>query len=259
MAEFQFIDVRKVQNACIITINREEKMNALNRHLLQEIKRAVEVAEKNDENHGIILTGKGEKAFAAGADIAEFADFDSKEGKAMSAEGHEVMNALEQCSKPTIAAINGYALGGGNELAMACHLRIASPNAVFGQPEVKLGLPPGYGGTQRLIQLVGKAKALELNMTGKNIQAEEAHHIGLVNAIVKQEDLMKYCLDIISTISKRSPMAIASIIRCTNAYFSEQDGHKTEIEEFGNSFQTDDFSEGTSAFLNKTKANFRKS
>ena len=257
MDEYQFIVLTKENHAGVITINREYKMNALNRKLLQEIKDAVRTFEVDDQIHGIILTGKGEKAFAAGADIAEFANYSPKEGKAMSAEGHDVMYAIEKCSKPIVAAINGYALGGGNELSMACHLRIASPNAIFGQPEVKLGLPPGYGGTQRLIQLVGKSKALEMNLTGKNIDANEAHRIGLINEIVEKEHLMSYCFQLIATFTKRSPLAMASVIQCTNAYFSEQNGHEMEINSFGNSFQTEDFTEGTRSFLDKTKANFR--
>ena len=162
-------------------------MNALNIATLQEIKEAVEAAQGNDEVYGIILTGAGTKAFAAGADISEFADFGVAEGTKMSADGHEVMNTLERSAKPVIAAVNGFALGGGCELAMACHLRIASTNAKMGQPEVNLGVPPGYGGTQRLVQLVGKGRALHLLMTADAIDANTALSYGLVNEVVEQE------------------------------------------------------------------------
>jgi enoyl-CoA hydratase len=171
-------------NICYITINRESKMNALNIETLAEIKTAVESIYTNTEVKGVILTGAGQKAFAAGADIAEFANFTVEQGARMSADGHAVMNAIENCPKPVIAAVNGFALGGGCELAMCCHMRIAAENAKFGQPEVNLGIIPGYAGTQRLPQLIGKGRALELLMTGDAINAAEAHRLGLVNHVV---------------------------------------------------------------------------
>ena len=245
-------------NILLITIEREAKMNALNIATLQEIKEAVEEAQGNDEVYGIILTGAGTKAFAAGADISEFADFGVAEGTKMSADGHEVMNTLERSAKPVIAAVNGFALGGGCELAMACHMRIASSNAKMGQPEVNLGVPPGYGGTQRLVQLVGKGRALQLLMTADAIDANTALSYGLVNEVVEQEALLARCEAILSKISSKSPSAVRMVIDCVNAYFTEgEDGMQREIKEFGEAFGTADFKEGTRAFLNREKPGFR--
>lgn len=256
---YQYILVETTNQVQTITINREPKMNALNASLLQEIKQAVLAGETSDDVVGIILTGSGPKAFAAGADIAEFAHFDKAQGRKLSADGHEVMNTVEQCSKPVIAAVNGFALGGGCELAMACHMRVASPNARFGQPEVNLGLVPGYGGTQRLIQLIGKGKAFELLTTADMIGAEEARQLGLVNHVVEQDELMAKCIEIIQKISTKSPQAISKTILCVNAYFDKKmDGMTTEIDHFGDSFQTDEFAEGTTSFLEKRKANYKK-
>ena len=181
------ITVQNEENILIITINRESKLNALTIETLQEIKQAVNLGNDDSEVHGMIITGSGTKAFAAGADISEFANFSVDEATKMSADGHDVMNAIEEGAKVVVAAVNGFALGGGCELAMACHLRIASKNAKFGQPEVNLGVPPGYGGTQRLIQLVGKGKGLELLLTADSIDAESAERFGLVNKVVDQE------------------------------------------------------------------------
>lgn len=243
----------------IITINRESKLNALNIQTLQEIRQAVNDAATNKNIGGIIITGAGKKAFAAGADISEFVEFTPKQGNNMSADGHEVMNAIENCPKVVVAAVNGFALGGGCELAMACHLRIASENAKFGQPEVNLGLPPGYGGTQRLIQLVGKGKATEMLLTADAIGANEAHEYGLVNEVVPLDDLMARCQEIVSKIASKSPSAVSKVIECINAHFAEgKDGFLKEIEEFGHAFGTNDFKEGTDAFLNKRKAAFER-
>lgn len=233
-------------------------MNALNATLLQEIKQAVLVGENDDDVFGIVITGKGPKAFAAGADIAEFANFDQEQGKKLSADGHEVMNTIERCSKPTVAAVNGFALGGGCEIAMSCHMRVCSPNARFGQPEVNLGLLPGYGGTQRLVQLIGKGKAFELLTTADMIGAEEALNLGLVNYVVEQEELMDKCISLIRKVASKSPQAIAKTIECVNAYFDHnKDGMALEIEHFGSSFGTNEFIEGTTSFLEKRKANYR--
>ncbi len=243
--------------AVIITINRESKMNALNIELLQEIKEAVLLAEQDKNNRGIIITGSGEKAFAAGADISEFAQFSVQQGTQMSADGHAVMNTIENCSIPVIAAVNGFALGGGCELAMSCHLRIASENARFGQPEVNLGVPPGYGGTQRLVQLIGKGKALELLITADMIKAPEALQLGLVNAVVPFNELKSKCIEIIDKIATKSPQAVAKVIACVNDYFKDGiDGMTSEINHFGASFETPEFIEGTSAFLEKRMANY---
>lgn len=242
-----------------ITINREAKLNALNIETLQEIKNAVTAAQTDKSVSGIILTGAGPKAFAAGADISEFVNFDVAQSTKMAKDGHEVMNTIQNSAKVVIAAVNGFALGGGCELAMACHLRVASDNAKFGQPEVNLGVPPGYGGTQRLIQLIGKSKAVELLLTADTIGANEAMEYGLVNYVVPIDDLLPRCCEILNKIATKSPKAISSVIHCINDYYQDgKDGFKTEIEEFGQSFSTPDFKEGTDAFLNKRKAAFQR-
>lgn len=247
-----------VENAiCTITINRPDKLNALNRDTIAEVGKAIEAAQQDDQVRGIILTGSGTKAFIAGADISEFASFSLEQGMELSAHGHAVFNSAENCSKPVIAAVNGFALGGGCELAMACHMRIAAENAKFGQPEVKLGLIPGYGGTQRLAQLIGKGKAMELLMTADMIDAGEAHRLGLVNYVVPAEQLLDKCREVLYKIIANAPVAIAEIVRTVNAsYDKTKDGYKEEIARFGACFTTDDFKEGTDAFLNKRKAAF---
>lgn len=245
------------KNAFIITINRENKLNALNIETLQEIKHAVLSVQSNKEIRGIILTGIGTKAFAAGADIAEFKDFNVEQGTKMSIDGHSVMDSLENSKIPTIAAVNGFSLGGGNELAMSCHIRIASENAKFGQPEINLGLPPGYGGTQRLVQLIGKSRALELLITADIINAQKALEYGLITKIVPLENLMEYCKELINKISEKSPEAVAKVIACVNKHLeSTRPGFEKENIEFGNSFGTLDFNEGTSAFNEKRKPKF---
>lgn len=241
-----------------ISINRESKLNALNIQTLSEIKTAVLSTYDDHSVSAIIITGRGKKAFAAGADIEEFAKFNVEEGTRMSADGHAVLRAIENCPKPVIAAINGFALGGGNELAMSCHIRVASENAKFGQPEVNLGIIPGYAGTQRLAQLVGKGKALELLMTADIIDAQTALNFGLINYVVPQENLIAKCEEIIEKIKSKSPLAISSIIRCVNAHYEKKiDGNNAEINEFGNFFGSEDFVEGTTAFLERRKANFK--
>lgn len=241
-----------------ISINRESKLNALNIQTLSEIKTAVLSTYDDHSVSAIIITGSGKKAFAAGADIEEFAKFNVEEGTRMSADGHAVLRAIENCPKPVIAAINGFALGGGNELAMSCHIRVASENAKFGQPEVNLGIIPGYAGTQRLAQLVGKGKALELLMTADIIDAQTALNFGLINYVVPQENLIAKCEEIIEKIKSKSPLAISSIIRCVNAHYEKKiDGNNAEINEFGNFFGSEDFVEGTTAFLERRKANFK--
>jgi len=249
----------RIENGILyVTITRESKMNALNIQTLKDIKEAVAAIYDNKEVAGVILTGAGSKAFAAGADIAEFANFNVEEGTRMSADGHGVLNAIEKCPKPVIAAVNGFALGGGCELAMACHLRVAAENAKFGQPEVNLGLVPGYAGTQRLAQLVGRGRAIELLITGDVINAAEAHRIGLVNHVVPQDQLMAKCEEILNKVKAKAPLAIASVIRCVNAHFDKKmDGNNVEINEFGNFFGTEDFKEGTQAFLEKRTAAFK--
>lgn len=241
-----------------IVINREDKLNALNIQTLTEIKNAVLSIYDEPSVRGVIITGKGTKAFAAGADIAEFANFNVEEGTRMSEEGHAVLRAIDHCPKPVIAAVNGFALGGGNELAMSCHIRVCTEKARFGQPEVNLGITPGYAGTQRLAQLIGKGRALEFLMTGDMIDAQSAYQMGLVNHVVPQEQLIAKCEEILNKIKNKAPMAITSVIRCVNAYYEKRaDGNNVEINEFGNFFGSEDFIEGTRAFLEKRAPNFR--
>lgn len=242
-----------------ITVNRPDKLNALNAHTIQEIGDAVARGAEDPGIAAMIITGTGAKAFVAGADISEFANYSVEEGKALSAAGHKVFDSIEQCRKPVIAAVNGFALGGGCELAMSCHLRVASDNAKFGQPEVKLGVIPGYAGTQRLAQLIGKGKSTELLMTADMIGAAEALQLGLVNYVTTPDQLMAKTLELINKIKANSPKAIESIIRCVNAGYEDGvDGFKFEIEEFGRCFGTGDFKEGVGAFLEKRKANFTR-
>lgn len=240
-----------------LTINRPDKLNALNKKTVQEIGQAIAEAKNNSEVKAIIITGAGQKSFVAGADISEFIGLSVEQGKALAQAGQDVFKSIEDCPKPVIAAVNGFALGGGCELAMACHLRIASDNAKFGQPEVNLGLIAGYGGTQRLTQLIGKAKSMELHLTADMLTAEQALNLGLVNHVVPQDQLITKCVEIIEKIKTKAPKAIAGVIAGINAYYATTiDGFKEEVNEFGKCFATDDFKEGTSAFLEKRKANF---
>lgn len=241
-----------------ITINRPKKLNALNRETIQELHDAFAEADANKNTRVIILTGSGDKAFVAGADISEFANFKIEEGANLSKKGQELLfDFIENLGTPVIAAINGFALGGGLELAMACHIRMASDNAKMGLPEVSLGVIPGYGGTQRLPQLVGKGKAMEMILTAGMISAEDALQNRLVNHVVSQEELLPFAEKIASKISRNSPSAIAYAIKAVNANFKDGvNGFEVEIEQFGNCFGTDDFTEGTTAFLEKRKANF---
>lgn len=241
----------------IITVNRPDKLNALNKKTIAELGEAIKHVYQNENIKGVILTGAGEKAFVAGADISEFKGLKKENGSSLALVGQEVFSLFEQCPKPTIAAVNGFALGGGCELSMACHLRIASNTAKFGQPEVKLGLIPGYGGTQRLAQLIGKGKALELLMTADMIGAEEAHKLGLVNHVTSPEELLNKCFEVMGKILAQSPSAINGVINSVNAYYTDGiDGYKMEIEEFGKCCDSDDFIEGTSAFAEKRKPAF---
>ncbi|MDO6516289.1 enoyl-CoA hydratase/isomerase family protein [Zobellia uliginosa] len=255
--KFNNILVNDKEATAIVTINRPTKLNALNRETIQELHDAFEALEKDKGVKVIILTGSGEKAFVAGADISEFADFSEKEGGKLSAKGHKLLfDFVENLSKPVIAAINGFALGGGLELAMACHFRVASHNARMGLPEVSLGVIPGYGGTQRLPQLIGKGRAMELIMTASMIDVDRALGYGLVNHVVSQEQLIEFCQKLASKISNNSPVALGYAIKAVNAGFKNSNGYDEEIKAFGACFGTEDFKEGTSAFLEKRKADF---
>ncbi len=241
-----------------ITINRPKKLNALNRETIQELHEAFKTAEKDKNTKVIIITGSGEKAFVAGADISEFADFDEKNGGKLAAKGQEILfDFIENLSKPVIAAVNGFALGGGLELAMACHFRLASTNAKMGLPEVSLGVIPGYGGTQRLPQLVGKGRAMEMVMTAGMIDASQALEYGLVNHVTSENELIALAEKIAGKIMRNSSVAIKGAIKAINANYKDGvDGFKTEIKQFGKCFGTEDFTEGTTAFLEKRKADF---
>ncbi|MBT5089564.1 MAG: enoyl-CoA hydratase [Flavobacteriales bacterium] len=245
-------------NISYITINRPNQLNALNSETIKELNSSILYSKENNEVRCIILTGSGTKAFVAGADIKEFAGFSIEEGENLARKGQEqLFDLLENCSKPTIAAVNGFALGGGLELAMSCHIRVASLNAKMGLPEVSLGLIPGYGGTQRLSNLVGKGKAMEMICTSGMLSAEDALQWGLINSICDQEDLISNCEKIASKICRNSPMAISSAIKSVNAGFIDGvDGFEVEKIEFGKCFGTEQFTEGTTAFLEKRKANF---
>jgi enoyl-CoA hydratase len=241
-----------------VVINRPTKLNALNIATINDLHKAIKILGKNKEIQVIVLTGSGEKAFVAGADISEFAHFTIEEGTQLAFQGQELLfNLIENLKTPVIAAVNGFALGGGLELAMACHIRVASDNAKMGLPEVSLGVIPGYGGTQRLPQLVGKGRAMEMIMTAGMITAEEANQYGLVNHVVPQAELIEFCTGIAQKIMKNSPLAIGKAIKAINANFEEgKNGYETEIKHFGKCFGTEDFNEGTKAFLEKRKAVF---
>lgn len=246
-------------NIYTITINRPDKLNALNKTVIEELSSAVDEVMNNKEIKSAIITGAGPKAFVAGADISEFLSLDENAGKELAKKGQDlVFTKIENCPKPVVAAVNGFALGGGCELAMACHFRIASDNAKFGQPEVNLGLIPGYGGTQRLVQLIGKGRAIELLVSANMIDANTALQYGLVNHVVPLEELLNKAKSILEIINTKAPLAVAACIKSANAVFDEsRNGFEVEVEEFGNCFGTEDMKEGVAAFLEKRKANFK--
>jgi enoyl-CoA hydratase len=242
----------------LITIDRPDKLNALNKAVIEELSQAIEEIYTQNSIKSAIITGSGQKAFVAGADISEFLALDAAGGKALAQKGQDmVFTKIEQSPKPIVAAVNGFALGGGCELAMACHFRICSDTAKFGQPEVNLGLIPGYGGTQRLTQLIGKGRATELLLTGNMIDANTALQYGLVNYVVPQDELLNKTKAILEIINTKAPLAITAIIKSVNAVFDEnKNGFAIEVEEFGKCFGTADMKEGAAAFLEKRKANF---
>ena len=256
--DFENILFEENNNIGYITVNRPSKLNALNKATIAELNEAFESAREDHDIKVIILSGSGEKAFVAGADISEFAEFSPEEGRRLAAEGQrQLFDVVANFPKPVIAAVNGFALGGGLELAMAAHFRIASDNARMGLPEVSLGVIPGYGGTQRLPQLVGKGKAMEMIMTAGMIDAKEALEYRLVNHVTSQEELIALAEKLAGKIMNNSRVAVAAAIKAVNAnYETGVNGFEVEIDEFGSSFGTEDFKEGTSAFLNKRKADF---
>lgn len=247
-------------NILLITINRPDKLNALNKDVFTDLNTVADEINNNPEIKSAIITGAGSKAFVAGADITEFAGLNKEQGMALAKRGQDIFFKLENATKPIIAAVNGFALGGGCELAMACHFRICSDNAKFGQPEVSLGIIPGYGATQRLTQLVGKGRSMELQMTASMIDANEALRIGLVNHVTTPENLLDKAKEILGVIQTKAPIAISKIIECINIAVvnnSGKSGYDKEVEAFGECFVTEDMKEGTAAFLEKRKAEFK--
>lgn len=255
---YENILIEKGNGISVITINRPTKLNALNKATIEELHFAFQLENEDPTTKVIIITGSGEKAFVAGADISEFAGFSVSEGAQLAAQGQEMLfDFVQNLTTPVIAAVNGFALGGGLELAMAAHFRVASENAKMGLPEVTLGVIPGYGGTQRLPQLIGKGRAMELIMTAGMIDATTALNYGLVNHVVPQEALLEFTKGIATKIARNSSVAIAKAIQSINANYEEGvNGFQTEIEAFGACFGTEDFKEGTTAFLEKRKADF---
>ena len=249
---------------CTITINRPDKLNALNKEVFNDLDKAIDEVNNNPAIKTAIITGAGPKAFVAGADISEFGGLNREQAMALAKRGQDVFFKIENSRKPIVAAVNGFALGGGCELAMACHFRLCSENAKFGQPEVNLGLIPGYGGTQRLTQLVGKGKSMELQMTAHLIDANEALQLGLVNHVTTADTLLQRTKDILTIIQSKAPIAVGKVIECVNvavvsdsAYTNGKSGYDKEIEAFGDCFVTEDMKEGTTAFLEKRKAAFK--
>ena len=250
-------DLDAASGILTLTVNRPDKLNALNAATIADLDAAVQRALDDPQVRGLILTGSGEKAFVAGADIAELAALTPAQAARASGLGQEAFGRIEESTKPVVAAVNGFALGGGCELAMACHLRVASDNARFGQPEVNLGLLPGYGGTQRLPQLIGKGKAIELLLTADVIKADEALRLGLVNHVVPPAELLPFCRQLLGKILGKAPLAVGLVLECVNAHYAKDaDGYDAEAKAFGRAFESDDFREGTAAFVEKRAAVF---
>lgn len=259
MVDFQNILTEIKNGVLYLTINREPSLNALNFATLEELRTVFDEVIDTKEIKAVILTGAGEKAFVAGADIKEIAELNEVNARKFAENGQEIFSMIENCNKPVIAVTNGYTLGGGCELAMACHMRIATENAKFGQPEVNLGIIPGYGGTQRLTMLIGRGKANELMMTGNLIDAREAKELGLVNHVfATKTEAIAQAESLLHTIMEKAPLAIGMIIDCVNAvYLSEENGYQTEANSFARCVKSGDYVEGTSAFLEKRKPVFR--
>jgi enoyl-CoA hydratase len=259
MENFENLKLSLEDGILTLVVTRPEKMNALNIQTIQEIREAFQIIYDNKNIKGVIITGAGDKAFVAGADIMEIASLSEMNGRKFSENGQEVFALIENCPKPIIAAVDGYALGGGCELAMACHIRVATTQSQFGQPEVNLGIIPGYGGTQRLTHLVGKGRAFEIMMTADLISAKQARKIGLINHVVEtKQELMEKCREILNKIISKAPLAIGMVISCVNAAFDpEENGYQTEANSFSSCCKSEDFEEGTSAFLQKRPAVFK--
>jgi enoyl-CoA hydratase len=259
MADLQNLSLSTNGSILTVTINRESKLNALNTHTIAELKEVIQSVYDDKDISGVIITGAGEKAFVAGADIGEFSELNEMNARKFSEEGQEVFQLIENCHTPVIALVNGFALGGGCELAMACHMRVATANARFGQPEVNLGILPGYGGTQRLTHLIGKGRAFEYLMTGDMMDANQALSYGLVNYTeVDKEAAMAKAKDILEKISSKAPIAIGLVVDCVNAVFNQdENGYQTEANAFARCCGTDDFKEGAAAFMEKRKPEFK--
>lgn len=258
MEVYENLLLKDSEGILTITINRESKLNALNQKTLEELKEVFQEVYDNREIKGVIITGSGEKAFVAGADIKELSQVNEMNARKFAERGQEIFDMIENCHTPVVAAVNGFALGGGCELSMACHMRVATANARFGQTEVNLGIIPGYGGTQRLTQLVGKGKAFELMMTADVITAEEAKNLGLINYLVDTKDeAIAKANEILAKVAQKAPLAIGLIVDCVNTvYAKEKDGYQVEANSFASCCSSSDFKEGTDAFLEKRKANF---
>ncbi|HMX38955.1 MAG TPA: enoyl-CoA hydratase-related protein [Saprospiraceae bacterium] len=255
---YEVLHIDLADGIAVVTISRERALNALNTQTILELKHFFgEAAPAMEGLKGVVLTGAGEKSFVAGADITEFQGLDAAQGRELAQRGQEVFFLIERFPKPVVAAVNGFALGGGCELAMACHLRVAGEKAKFGQPEVNLGLIPGYGGTQRLVHYIGKTKAMELLLTADIIGAVEAHQLGLANAVVPSGTEIEQAKALIGKIAAKAPVAVAKVIESVNACFEEgRDGFEAELDAFGDCCGTQDFREGAAAFVEKRKAVF---